>query len=183
MNESKNWYAVYTRPRCEKKVAEQLTRKNIECYCPINKVVRQWSDRKKVVFEPLFTTYVFVKAAESELPQLKQTDGVVNLVYWLQRPAVIPEREIEAIRHFLHDNINVTLQKTAINITDRVRIISGPLMAHEGNVLSVKRRTVKLSLPSMGYLMAAEVETASVEVLLPRGFGLPEMDYPLLATK
>ncbi len=183
MNESKNWYAVYTRPRWEKKVAEHLSRKSIECFCPINKVVRQWSDRKKVVFEPLFTTYVFVKAAESELALLKQTDGVVNLVYWLQRPAVIPEREIEAIRHFLNDNINVTLQKTTINITDRVRIISGPLMAHEGNVLSVKRRTVKLSLPSLGYLMVAEVETANVEVLLPRGFGISEMDYPLLASK
>lgn len=183
MNESKNWYAVYTRPRCEKKVAEQLSRKKIECYCPTNKVVRKWSDRKKVVFEPLFTTYVFVKAAESELVQLKQTEGVVNLVYWLQKPAVIPDREIEAIRHFLNDNINVSLQKTNINISDRVRIISGPLMAHEGNVLSVKTRTVKLSLPSLGYLMVAEVESASVEVLLPREFGMPEMDYPLLASK
>ncbi len=183
MNEVKNWYAVYTRPRCEKKVAEQLSRRKIECYCPINKVVRQWSDRKKVVFEPLFTTYVFVKAAESELTQLKQTDGVVNLVYWLQKPAVIPDREIEAIRHFLHDNINVSLQKTTINISDRVRIISGPLMAHEGNVLSVKRRTVKLSLPSLGYLMVAEVETGNIEVLLPREFGLKDVDYRLLASK
>ncbi len=183
MNESKNWYAVYTRPRCEKKVAEQLSRKKIECYCPINKVVRQWSDRKKVVFEPLFATYVFVNAAETELAQLKQMDGVVNLVYWLQRPAVIPEREIEAIRHFLQDNINVTLQKTTINISDRVRIISGPLMAHEGNVLSVKSRTVKLSLPSLGYLMIAEVQSASVEVLLPRGLTMPGLEYPLLASK
>jgi hypothetical protein len=50
------WYAVYTRPRWEKKVAEILTDKKIENYCPLNKVVRQWSDRKKIVHEPLFTT-------------------------------------------------------------------------------------------------------------------------------
>ena len=66
MNEDKNWYAVYTKPRWEKKVAGLLERKGIESYCPLNKVQRQWSDRKKIVMEPLFQSYVFVHVGAGE---------------------------------------------------------------------------------------------------------------------
>lgn len=168
MNENKSWYAVYTRPRWEKKVADRLTRLKFENYCPINRVVKQWSDRRKVVEEPLFTTYVFVKASESELADLKRTDGVIGLVYWLNKPARIPDREIDAIRVFLLEYINVTLHKTTINVSDRVRISSGPLVAHEGEVQNIRKRTVKVSLPSLGYMMNAEVELTNVEVLQTR---------------
>ena len=62
MNENKKWFVVHTKPRVEKRVTEILTRKKIENYCPINKVMRQWSDRKKLVNEPLFPYFVFIKA-------------------------------------------------------------------------------------------------------------------------
>ena len=165
MNDVKKWFAVYTRPRWEKKVAENLTRNKVENYCPINKVVRQWSDRKKVVHEPLFTSYVFVKITDQEHQTLRKTDGIINFVYWLNKPAVIPEHEIETIRNFLGAHNNVTLQKTSINVLDKVRVLSGPLFEQEGQVLFVKNRTIKIALPSMGYLMYAEVETSNVEVV------------------
>lgn len=165
MSESKNWYAVYTRPKCEKKVAGILTRAKIENYCPLNKIIRQWSDRKKFVLEPLFTSYVFVKVSEAEHSFLKKTDGVVNMVYWLGKPAVIRETEIEAVRIFLTEHINVKLEKTQINISDRVRVIAGPLMELEGHVMSLKARAIKVMLPSLGYMMQAEVEIGNVKVI------------------
>ncbi|HMJ47328.1 MAG TPA: transcription termination/antitermination NusG family protein, partial [Ferruginibacter sp.] len=58
-NMNKKWYVVYTRPRWEKKVAATLDERGVENYCPLNRVNRQWSDRKKVVLEPLFKGYVF----------------------------------------------------------------------------------------------------------------------------
>ena len=61
-----HWFALQTRPRWEKKVASSLNKKGIEHYCPLNKVVRQWSDRKKVVLEPVFKCYVFIKIAEDK---------------------------------------------------------------------------------------------------------------------
>ena len=67
MHKANQWYAVYTRPRWEKKVASLLTKKKIENFCPLNKVVRQWADRKKTVYEPLFTSYVFVNTSETEM--------------------------------------------------------------------------------------------------------------------
>ena len=61
MFEEKKWFVVYTKSRCEKKVADLLTKKGIENYCPLNRVQKQWSDRKKIILAPLFTSYVFVR--------------------------------------------------------------------------------------------------------------------------
>ncbi len=180
MNNTKKWYAVYTRPKAEKKVADALSKKKIENFSPINKVVRQWSDRKKIIYEPLFTSYVFVKITDQELSNIKQTDGVINLVYWLNKPAIIRDSEIEAVKRFLNENENVKLEKTSISIDDNVRILGGPLMEYEGQVLSTKNKTLKIFLPSMGYLMYAEIESTNVEVIAK---AIPSIYTPLKMVK
>jgi transcription antitermination factor NusG len=164
---NKKWYAVYTRPRWEKKVAELLSKKGIENYCPVRSSVHQWWDRKKVVSEPLFTSYVFVHATETEHLAIKQTTGVMNFVYWLGSPAVIRNEEIQTIRDFLLQYQNVTLEKSKVSVNDRVQILAGPLREQEGNVLEIKRSTIKVFLPSLGYIMAAEVEKTNVRVIDP----------------
>ncbi|HTE28213.1 UpxY family transcription antiterminator [Flavitalea sp.] len=161
----KKWYAIYTRARCEKKVADLLSKKNIENYCPLNKVQRQWADRKKIIHEPLFTSYVFVRLSQAEHLQMIKTDGVVSFVYWLGKPAIIKDLEIDMIRRFLDEYTNVKLEKTSVNINDMVRIISGPLMEHAGQVIAVKSKSVKIILPSLGYMMSAEVELDKVELI------------------
>ena len=184
MSECKKWYAVYTRPRWEKKVAETLSRRKVENYCPINKVVRQWSDRKKIVYEPLFTSYVFVNVSDSEITSLKETSGVINLVYWLGKPAVILDSEIDSIKKFLCEYVNVSLEKTPVTVNDSVRILGGPLMELEGQVLSIKSKTVKVLLPSLGYMMFAEVETANVEVIVHTiASSESQFRYPKYATQ
>jgi transcription antitermination factor NusG len=165
MGTSKQWYAVYTKPRWEKKVAELLDRKRIENYCPLNKELRRWSDRVKTVYQPLFTSYVFVHASEAEQLQIRQTEGVLNFVYWLGTPAIVKDEEIDAIKSFLEHHRNIRLEKIQVNVSDKVRILSGPLVMREGDVLEVNNRTVKLFLPSLGYAMTAEVETANVEII------------------
>lgn len=165
MKETRNWYAVYTKPRWEKKVAELLTKKNIENYCPLNRVRKQWADRKKTIYEPLFTSYVFVRVTEQEQVQLRNTDGVINLVYWIGRPAIIKDEEIEIIKKFLLEHQQVTLEKTSVKVDDLVQVISGALMNYEGKVSSVMTKTVKVLLPSLGYMMLAEVEKINVKLL------------------
>ncbi len=163
MIKDKMWYAIYTKPRWEKKVAGLLTRKNIENYCPLNKVQRQWSDRKKIVMEPLFQSYVFVNISNQEQTLVRETSGVLNFVYWLQKPAVIREEEIEVIKRFLNEYHHVQIEKSTVNLNDKVRIIGGPLMMREGNVLEVKNKTVKVLLPTMGYTLVAEIEKINLE--------------------
>jgi len=153
----KQWYALYTRPRWEKKVADLLEKKKVEVYCPLNRVHRQWADRRKVVLEPLFSSYVFVYISEREHLSIKETDGVVNFVYWLNKPAIIRNEEIDTIKKFLSEYDHVSLEKTEVNLNDKVRIINGPLMMWEGNVVEIRTNTVKITLPSLGQTLVAEI--------------------------
>jgi len=162
---SKKWYAVYTRPKWEKKVSYLLTSTKIENYCPLNKVQKQWSDRRKTTFEPLFNSYVFVHAANNDHSQIKQLDGIINFVHWLGSPAVIKDEEIEAIRQFLQEYESIKLEKANVNINDKIRVISGALTDNEGQVIEINNRTVKIYLPSLGYHLLVEVEKTNIMVL------------------
>lgn len=165
MNYEKQWYAVYTRPRWEKKVSDLLNKRNVENFCPLNKVVRQWADRKKTIYEPLFTSYVFVCASEIDQLTIRKTDGILNFVYWLGKPAVIKNDEINAIKTFLEKHHDIRLEKINVNVSDKVRITDGPLIHLEGDVLEVKNKSVKVFLPSLGYAMIAEISKARIELV------------------
>lgn len=156
------WYALYTRSRAEKKVAEILTRKQIESYCPLNQVEKRWSDRRKIVEEPLFSSYVFVRIPERMKSVVREVEGVVNFVYWLGKPAVIQDQEIDIIKRFLRAHKNVILEKVPIRQNDLVEITAGPLMHHRGRIIEVSRNKVKAVLSSLGYAMIATIATDEV---------------------
>lgn len=154
------WYAVYTKPRWEKRVAQNLTIASIENYCPLHKVMRLWSDRKKLVQVPLFPSYVFVKVTEAQLNLVRKTEGIINLVHWLGKPASIKDDEIEAIRAFLDKNKTVRLEKLSVN--DQIKITDGSLINKQATVVAIKNNSIRVALPSLGYILYAEVEKSSV---------------------
>lgn len=155
---TEKWYAIYTRPRWEKKVNSLLVQKGIESYCPLNKVRRQWSDRVKTVEEPLFKSYVFVKVAEEARTAVRMTDGVVNFVYWNGKPAIIREKEIATIKRFLDEYENVEALRMDLAPGERVKVVGGPLMDQEGKVLEVKNKVVKVAIDSLGYFLIAHID-------------------------
>lgn len=159
---SAKWYAVYTRPRWEKKVAALLVQNGIESYCPLNKVRRKWSDRIKLVEEPLFKSYVFVKVEESGRTVVRMTDGVINFVYWDGKPAIVKDKEIEAIKLFLDEYENVSLIKMDLKPNDRVRIVAGPMMDNEGKVLEVKHKVAKVAIDSLGFILVANFDRSKL---------------------
>ena len=155
---STKWYAVYTRPRWEKKVHNLLTQKGIESYCPLNKVHRKWSDRVKLVEEPLFKSYVFVRIDEDGRTPVRMTDGVVNFVYWDGKPAVIRDKEIQSIRQFLNDHHDVEAVKVELKPNEKVSITAGPLMNQEGKIIELKNKVAKVLIESLGYLLIATLD-------------------------
>ncbi|THU40210.1 UpxY family transcription antiterminator [Niastella caeni] len=171
MEPIKKWYAVYTHAKWEKKVANLLARKEIENYCPLNRVLKQWSDRKKIVYEPLFTSYVFVRVSQKENISVLQTDGVLNYVNWKGKPALIRDSEIELIKNFLFDHSNVRLEKIAVEVNDTVRIKYGLFVEQEGRVTEVMDKTIRVLLPSLGYAMLAEIPKSHIEVINNRSKG------------
>lgn len=155
---TRKWLAIYTRPRWEKRVNQLLIEKGIESYCPLNKVRRKWSDRIKIVSEPLFKSYVFVKVSDEERSAVRLTSGAINFVYWDGKPAIVKEREITAIRRFLDEHEQVDARPSNLKLNDRVRVTNGTLMDHEGKVLALRHKTAKVAIDSLGYILVAYID-------------------------
>ncbi|MCP9751951.1 UpxY family transcription antiterminator [Ferruginibacter sp. HRS2-29] len=166
MTESNStWYVVYTRPRWEKKVASNLESKGIEYYCPLNRVQKQWSDRKKVVLEPLFKGYVFVNIHEAAKWDVKLVDGIVNYVYWLGKPAVVREEDIVTIRKFLQEFENVEVTDKNLDVNKTVIVKQGVLMNYKGIIVEVSGNKAKVKIDSMGLELSAIFDKSNLEAV------------------
>jgi transcription antitermination factor NusG len=162
MIENEFWYVIYTRPRWEKKIAAILDQKGIENYCPLNKVERRWSDRKKTIMEPLFKGYIFIKIEEPKKWDIKQIDGIVNYVYYLGKPARIRESEINNIKFFLKEFTSVEVINNKIVIKDAVIINEGVLMNYKGMVIDVFGNKARVQIDSLGIRLSALFEKSSL---------------------
>ncbi|NII24103.1 UpxY family transcription antiterminator [Pseudoflavitalea sp. X16] len=161
----KKWYAVYTKPRWEKKVHRLLEEKGVECYCPLNKVHRKWSDRIKIVEEPLFKSYVFVRVNEEEKTPVRMVNGVVNFVYWLGKPAVIKDKEIQTIRKFMNEFEDVEVRQINVELDDKVMVNQGVLMGKKGTVKRVLHKKVEVLIESIGFTLTAYVDKSKIVVI------------------
>ena len=111
-----------------------------------------------MIEEPLFKSYVFVKVSDKDRTEVRMTPGVINFVYWEGKPAVIREKEIANIRKFLDEYEQVEVQPMNIEVDQRVKIATGPLMDQEGKVLAVRHKTVKVAIDSLGYILVAYID-------------------------
>lgn len=149
------WYAIYTKPRCEKKVNMVFGQKGIESYCPLTRTKKKWSDRTKMVEEPLFKSYVFVHITPGEISSVRMTEGVVNFVYWLGQPAVIRDEEILTIRKFLQEYSEVKAEKMDFKPKQHIVVNSGLMMDRKGTVIKVMKNRVVVELENIGYKLTA----------------------------
>lgn len=165
MATAKQWLAIYTKPRWEKKVHQLLTSAGLESYCPLHKVKRKWSDRYKTIEEPLFKSYVFVKASIEERTDVRMVNGVVNFIYWLGKPAIISEKDILTIRRFLSEYQEVSAEPLQLAPRQRVQVTHGILMDTKGEVLRVKGKKVEVLLECIGYKLVASVDKQYLNIL------------------
>src|ERR1700757_1873301 len=121
-----NWYALYTAPRHEKSLADQINRCGISCFLPLYRSVRRWKDRRKELAMVLFPGYVFVRVAPQDRLRVLQLPGVVRLVTFNGRPVALPEQEIELLRSRL-SGTRVMEPHPYLRVGKRIRVGSGPL--------------------------------------------------------
>ena len=154
----KNWYIVYTKPRYEKKVAALLTKKKIDSFCPLNCKQIEHFRKSKLLFEPLFSSYVFAFTDETSISLIRQVENVVSLVYWKSSPAVITSEEIESIKEFTSNYRNIKLERSDIIESGKTKVIDWPMYSIDGKILMIKSKTFKVHLPSLGFTMIAEIK-------------------------
>ena len=137
--EEKLWHVVYTRSRAEKKVFTELTQKGVECFLPLQKKLRQWKDRKKWVEMPLMTGYCFVCITRKEYDEVLRTDNVVCYITFEGKAAVIPEKQIDALKQLTKQNdFEVTVSKENFEPGKQVEVIEGPLIGLQGELVEVR---------------------------------------------
>lgn len=163
---SKNWYALYTRSRHEKKVTLLLTRAGLDCYLPLRRVKKKWSDRMKMVEEPLFKGYLFVhiEYRRDRIEVLRQL-GSVHIVTFEGQPAVV-EPHIIATLHQLEERAISMEAVPALNFSpgDEVLIRQGPFKGIRAKVERLKNTTrLMIALPMLGQIVQAEVDPWDIE--------------------
>ncbi len=153
-----HWYALQTRSRHEKVVHQQLEQKAIESFLPLYRSMRRWKDRRKELDLPLFPGYVFVRVALTERREAVKTHGVARMVSFGGAPASLPEKEIEAIRHFLSQRMRLD-PHPYLRVGQRARIRSGPFQGLEG-ILLRKKNSLRfvISLDLIFRSVAVEVD-------------------------
>ncbi|HWR02143.1 MAG TPA: UpxY family transcription antiterminator [Chlorobaculum sp.] len=134
------WYAVYVRSRYEKKVHLQFLEREVTSFLPLIETIRQWSDRKKRVIEPLFRGYVFVNIDHhKEHVRVLDTEGVVRFIGIGRNPSVIAERDIDWLKRLVREPDSVGRTVASIPTGQRVRVLAGPFKDFEGVVVKEGR--------------------------------------------
>lgn len=158
METNKKWYAVYTKPRWEKKVDKLLKERKIESWCPTQKLERKWTDRKKIIEDPLFRSYVFVHIDIAHKLDVLTVDGALNFVHYMGKPAVIKDEEILLIKKYLNEEeAKISIISTeGFKAQTRVRVNHGVFMDKSGTVLKGNNKKVIVELESLGQVMVVE---------------------------
>jgi transcriptional antiterminator NusG len=174
------WYAVYVRSRYEKKVHQYLLEKGLTSYLPLVETIRQWSDRKKRVEEPLIRGYVFVKINyHKEHIHVFDTDGVVKFIGIGRTPSVISERDIDWLKRLTHEPDAIGETVLAMPVGKKVRVLAGPFKDMEG-VVRKEGREEHLVVYFESIMQGVEI-TIAPELLVPIEKGAS--DKPVEASK
>jgi len=153
-----NWFVLYVKPKQELKVAQQLANINVEAYAPYKKEIRQWSDRKKKIDVPLFTSYVFVKLLEKERSLVFDVPGVVRYLFWLGKPAIAREEEITRLKDWLEDDEVDDLMVSQFEPGDKITINNGILKGKEAQIEEVGRSTMRMILKELGVVVQVRMK-------------------------
>ena len=140
----KSWYVVYTRSRHEKRIYSQLQKNNIDAFLPLYTTIKQWSDRKKKVSEPLFSCYLFVFISPKEYFDVLNVPGVVRYITTNRKAVIMPEQKIQTIKNLLENKYEVEETTDVFLKGNKVEIMAGPLIGIKGEFVDYanKKRVI-----------------------------------------
>lgn len=147
------WLVLYTKPNTPKKLAKQLETSGIEAYCPTRPEVRQWSDRKKKVQVPVLPSMILVRIKISERNQVFEYNGAIRYLFWNKSPAVISEKEVEALRESLNKANVVKVEVEAIKPGQEIDLSELGFAGYTGKVKQVSGNKCWVILEKLGYIV------------------------------
>jgi transcription antitermination factor NusG len=162
-NASYHWYPVCTRPRAEKKVKQALESKGITCYLPLQRQLKQWSDRKKWVEEPLIKSYVFVRIAAYDLGRVLMTPGVARFIYFGGKVAAMPDRQIADLRLLMTSAVDLEVTEEDLLPGEKIIVRAGPLKGMTGEMVSYRsQKVVAMRFEGLGCSIIIQVPASLI---------------------
>ena len=159
------WYVLYTKPRNEKKVAERLSGEGYNVYCPLQRVRRQWSDRMKIIEEPLFKGFLFIQVEDHKRDEVFSFPGTVRYLFWLRRPAVVRDSEIKTIQKWLGEYASEDIDISDILPGDYVLITSGPFTGEQAVLLDKTNKKAVVQLKELGIQLSLSLTHSDLSLL------------------
>jgi transcription antitermination factor NusG len=165
-NSKKIWYAIYVKSRTEKKVAVELMYENVDHYLPLIKRLKQWSDRKKWVEEPLFRSYIFVNIEPTDYFRVLQVQGVVKYISFEGNAVPIPEPQINAIKYYLEENDPENIDNVKWEKGQKVEVISGSMTGLLGELVEIHgKHKVKVEIDIVGSTLLIHIPKNKLRLL------------------
>lgn len=156
-----NWYVVYTFPNCERKIYNELSRRDITAFLPTRKTIRQWHDRVKSIEVPLFPNYVFVQVPHREIWSVLAVNGIVRFVSCNGVPVRVLDKEMDWVKKLTNSSNNITNVNCCV-VGERVRVKKGPLMGLEGKVIEgVTKLFVEFKI--MNQVVSVDIHASMLE--------------------
>ncbi len=152
------WFAVYTKYKSEKEVARRLARKGIECYVPINRVVREYTRKRKIVELPLINCYIFVRIRKPEYVPVLETEFVSKFIHFAKDLLSIPEEEIQLLKRVCQEYGEIDTVEAAFRAGQPVEIVGGNLTGVKGIMVSDLGKNFLLELEHIGIGLRIEVD-------------------------
>jgi len=163
ISHDKQWYALYTKSRSEKQLEEQLTKAGFEAYLPLQRVLKQWSDRKKWVEVPLFRSYIFVFISRAEYYDVLNVPGAVRYITFEGKAVPIPPQQMEAIRQFVDTNQELPDVDLDLEPGSIVDIIAGPMKGISGELLEIMgKKKVRIEIDGLGQSIFLELPASHI---------------------
>ena len=153
LNENRKWHAVYTKPRHEKKALERLSINGFEVFCPMTIIIKQWSDRKKKISNPLIPSYIFVHVNEKEKSKVLEDPSVLNYIYWLGKPAIIRDYEIERLKGLISKEKMQEFEIKKLKIGEKISLSKGYLKDENATIKKVNNNNVHVELSELGIVV------------------------------
>ena len=142
-----NWYVLHTKPRCEKKVEEQLLNLGINAFCPTRPEIKIWSDRKKTINVPVLPSMVLVNIDNKDINKCK---AVVKYMFWLGKRAVVRQSEIDILNKYLNGSYNfINKNLSNAEVGDDVSLSS--FNNEKGIISKISNKFIWIYLKSIGY--------------------------------
>ena len=166
INEDKKWFAVYVKSRSEKKVFKLLDDKDIESFLPLVTKIKQWSDRKKKVEEPLFRSYIFVHITLKDYYNVLQVPGVVKFITFEKQAIPVPENQIAAIKEYISDNDFHKIDYEDIKEGELVRVKTGQMKDLVGRFVKINgKHRIIINIETIGQSIPVNIARSNVETI------------------